>query len=478
MKIKVLLILIKLIAFASCFTSNEFEIPELEIEGIHMDPNKLITIGALQNLLIQEINNNGNDILSFDDQNPDNDKYISGYVISNDEAGNYYKELIIQNDTIYPNAGVKVLIDVSPLYTSFEVGRKLYIKLDGLAVGIDQGVLSLGMRDGNSVSHIASSVLNEFVLRDSKVAGIRPLDLDISGLGESFTNLFISIDNVQFHRYEVSIENPKTFAAEPTDQYSGERTLESCIDRSQIKLSTSSFADFKAMLLPSGRGVINAILSYDFFGEKFNLVINSPLDINFDNSDRCDPLEIACGISAMEGHLLVFSEFFETQQPGTPINGFGWTNYIEEGSQYWEAYVEEGANASLGISARVGSYNSGDESSICWLISPLINFQSYDGETLKFKTSNSFSDGSMLEIMFSQDWDGNPETITISSWALLSDAYIVNDDDYFGDWVTSGVIDLSCITGDGYIAWRYVGSGNPAYDGTYELDNIELYTDL
>lgn len=476
MKIKTFLVLFKLVVLTSCFTPDEFEIPDLEIEVIHMDPNRLISIGALHNLLIQEINNNGNDILSFDHANPDSDKYISGYVITDDEAGNFFKELIIQNDTINPNNGVKVLLDLNPIYTTFEFGRKVYIKLEGLSVGVDQGVLSLGMRDRNNVSRISASELSEYILRDSKVAEIIPLEVDISELGENFTNLFISINDVQFHRYEINGEKPKTFASEPTDQYSGIRILESCLDRSQIELRTSTFADFRSLHLPSERGVIQGVLLYDFFGEKLNFMVNNPLDIHFDDPNRCDPLEISCGVLGDEGSLIVFSEFFESQQPGNPIAGLGWTNYIEAGSQYWEAYYEEGANASIGISARIGSYNSGDESSISWLITPLINFQSHDGETLKFKTSNSFSDGSIMELMFSDDWNGDPEFITTSNWNLLSDAYIVNDDDYFGDWLTSGIVDLSCIVENGYLAWRYIGSGNPENDGTYELDDIELYS--
>ncbi|EMY82514.1 hypothetical protein pgond44_00280 [Psychroflexus gondwanensis ACAM 44] len=31
---------------------------------------------------------------------------------------------------------------------------------------------------------------------------------------------------------------------------------------------------------------------------------------------------------------------------------------------------------------------------------------------------------------------------------------------------------MSCFEGDGYIAFRYIGSGGEANDGTYELDDI------
>lgn len=50
--------------------------------------------------------------------------------------------------------------------------------------------------------------------------------------------------------------------------------------------------------------------------------------------------------------------------------------------------------------------------------------------TISFKTSNSFSDGSTLILLFSSDWDGNPDTIATSTWDSLPAAYIAQDDDF------------------------------------------------
>ncbi|MBD43740.1 MAG: hypothetical protein CMC65_00615 [Flavobacteriaceae bacterium] len=103
---------------------------------------------------------------------------------------------------------------------------------------------------------------------------------------------------------------------------------------------------------------------------------------------------------------------------------------------------------------------------------PEIDFDAQDGETISFKTSNSFSDGSVLTLLFSSDWDGNSNTITASAWDSLPGAYIVQDDDFYGDWYTSGKISLDCINGKGYIGFKYIGSGKEDFDGTYEIDEI------
>jgi hypothetical protein len=92
--------------------------------------------------------------------------------------------------------------------------------------------------------------------------------------------------------------------------------------------------------------------------------------------------------------------------------------------------------------------------------------------TLEFKTSNSFSDASILEVLYSVNWDGTEEGIATAEWGIVSDAEIVADGQFFGDWVSSGLVDMSCFEGSGHIAFRYTGSGDQIEDGTYELDDI------
>src|SRR5690606_21808649 len=123
----------------SCVKKDDFDVPNTEIVSPNIDPNNVIAISTLRGLLLQEQTNTGNPdaVLTFEETN----KYINGYVISSDEGGNFFEEMLIQNSPNNPNAGVKILIDVNPLYTIFEIGRKVYVKLDGLTLGINSGVL-------------------------------------------------------------------------------------------------------------------------------------------------------------------------------------------------------------------------------------------------------------------------------------------------------------------------------------------------
>ena len=453
----------------SCVKDDDYDMPNTDSAAPIIN-GTMITINVLNSLLEQEQNVNGNDILSFIESN----LYISGFVISNDEAGNIYEELVLQDLAINPSRGVKVLINVSPLFTTFEFGRKVFVKLDGQSVGYNGGVLSLGFRDGNQVVAIAESLMDQTIIRAIELAEIEPLSINISDFSAAKTNLYLRLNDVQFNRNDALGENRKTFAAEPEDEFDGERNLESCAEGFSVILSTSTFSDFKAIEVPQGRGYLDGILTYNYFGDTFNMVLNSPETIHFNSTDRCDLVEVDCGLAETTGSNVIFSEFFESQEVDESITGNGWTNYIQEGSRDYEAYFSDGGNGnpSLGISASIGSYNSNDDSTIAWLIMPEIDFDVQDGETINFKTSNSFSDGSTLVLLFSSDWDGNPDTIATSTWDSIPAAYIVQDDDFYGDWYPSGNISLDCINGKGYIGFKYTGNGKEDFDGTYELDEI------
>ncbi|MDX1462124.1 MAG: DUF5689 domain-containing protein [Marinirhabdus sp.] len=401
---------------------------------------------------------------------------IEGYVVSSDEAGNFFDELFIQNTYDVkdlgpnnPRMGLRILIDKTDSYQSFAVGRKVYVKLNGLAVTLESGVLSLGLQNVSQIEKIPEQSLSNFVVGGQETEEIIPLRTTVSSLDEDDLNTLVELELMQFTRDEIGF----TYAGEPIDNFDGERTLESCENTGDIRLFTSTFADFKSQLLDPDVGIIKALYTSDFSGSENILVIRNLEDINF-NQERCDPPLVDCGIAAQTGNMTVFSDFFETQEVGEPIAGNGWTNFAEAGSQLWEAYSDTGSNASLGISARIGSFMSGDDQTIGWLISPLLNFDSLSGETFTFKTSNSFADGSELEVFYSQDWNGTVQDITTATWSELSLATIVSDNTFFGDWVPSGIIRLDCIEGSGYIGFRYQGSGDEGFDGTYELDEIEV----
>lgn len=456
-----------ILGVASCVQDDDFTVSPIEVNEPIIE-GTIITVDGVVDVLLQEINDQGDEEVKVTFE--ETGLVMEGYVISSDRAGNFFEELILQDRAENPTAGIRVPIDINPLYVTYEFGRKIYIKLDGLTVGIENGVPTLGVLAGDAVDQIPSFREQEFITRSAEVATIVPLEIAIEDFSDDFINLYLEIDEIQFRRDNFLSGIPLSYAGEPSDEFDGQRLMESCVSGKIATLLTSTFADFKSLEVSNKQGNFTGILTKNFFGDEFVLTINTIAGIDFVN-ERCS---INCGLTDVVGSTNIFSDDFENQTINMPISGNGWMTFQEVGTETWEAYSSVGTNSSLGISARVSPYRSGDESTVTWLITPIIDLDQNDGETLHFKTSNSFADGSNLELLYSDNWDGNLDNILNARWICLSDAYIVQDSDFFGDWFESGIVDLSCLEGTVHLAFRYTGSGNEDFDGTYELDEISI----
>lgn len=461
-----------LLIIVSCVKDDDYSVPDISITEPSIPQEQITTFNAIRSLYEQAVNNGSTTVVIDDDI----DLYIEGYVISSDKSGNFFEELIIQNKTDDsnpdndPRLGFKVDINVSSLSNTYQFGQKVYIKMTGLAIGESNGVITIGKGDAVSVKQIQAAEYKDIVIRSNDIATIEPKISDLADLSEWDKNTLIQLNNMQLNRFEMGA----TFASESIDKFDGLRTLESCDSGISMILQTSTFADFKSLIVPQGKGRVTGIFSRDF-GDDFNvLILNSSADINFDSIERCDPMELTCGLASTIGSGNLLYEDFEPQKNNKPIVIDGWTNYIETGTEAWEGYSSTSSNASLGRSARFQPASSGDDSNIGWLITPAINLDAQDGETLRFKTSNSLADSSFMEVLYSLDWDGTEETITSATWGVLSAAYVVKDTDSFVPWFNSGSVDLSCATGIMHIAFKYTGSGLDTFDGIYELDEISV----
>ncbi|UKM65809.1 DUF5689 domain-containing protein [Flavobacteriaceae bacterium GSB9] len=461
-----------LFLLSSCVNDDDFSTPDISITEPEVPLEQITTFKAIKSVYEQAVNN-GNSTAMIDDET---DLYIEGFVVSSDRSGNFFEELIIQNKTDDsnpdndPRLGFRIDINVGSLSDTYQFGQKIYINMRGLTVGKENGVLTIGKGDGASVKQIQAAEYKEIILRSNEIAEIIPKTVELESLTAWDENTLIKLENMQLNRFEMGA----TFASESFDEFDGFRLLESCDSGIPIMMQTSTFADFKSLIVPQGKGSVIGIYSRDF-GDDFNvLILNSSADITFEDTQRCDPMELSCGMASALGTGNLLYEDFEPQRNNRPIEIEGWANYIEAGTEAWEGYSSSSSNASLGRSARFKSASSGDVSNIGWLITPAIDLDAHQGVTVRFKTSNSLADSSYLEVLYSQDWDGDEATITSATWGVLSDAYVVKDTDSFAEWFNSGTVDLSCATGTIYIAFKYTGSGLDNFDGVYELDEISV----
>lgn len=465
------LVLVVFLIFTTCVNDDDYNIPNLNIDKIYIPEDHITTFKAIVSLL-EQAQNNGDAIAII---NADESLYIEGYVISSDKAGSFFEELIIQNKIDDsnpdedPRLGLKIEINTSNLSDTYEIGRKVYVKMNGLTIGESGGVIVIGKGDGSQVNQIQASEYKDIIIRSTDLVTIKP-KVTALPLSDNDKNTLIQLENMQINRFELG----RTFASEAIDEFDGFRIMESCVSGVSLVLQTSTFSDFKTLVVPEDKGTVTGIYSRDF-GDDFNVfIINSSADINFTEKTRCDPIELDCELVNTVGDSNLFYEDFESQTNNRVVEINGWTNYIEAGSEGWEGYSSTSSNASLGRSARVQSASSGDESNITWLVTPGIDLNTYNNVTLRFKTSNSLADSSFMEVLYSLDWDGTEANIVNATWGVLSNAYVVKDTDSFVPWFNSGTINLSCVTGTMHIAFKYTGSGMDNFDGIYELDEISV----
>lgn len=457
---KIILLLLGLVVFNGCVEDDDFNAPNTSIVEPNIPTNAKVQISAVAGELAQAqggstLNYNSDDDVYTYAYNT-NDIYMEGYVVSSDESGNFFEELIIQDKAENPTIGIKLLIDVNPLFVRYEVGRKVYVKLNGLSVGITNGVLTLGALNGDNVDKISPTEETRVIMRSAEKATLVPMPLAFSAIENSKTNLYVKLEDVQFLKSQVEGSSAMSYASESGDQFDGERTLESC-DGSSVVFSTSTFADFKGLSLPAGRGSMNAILTKNYFGNAFNIVINSPEDVDF-SGNRCDP---------------VFSEDFQSGTDNTNLDLEGWINYAEAGGEVWTEDVYQGNGT-----ARFSAYNTGDSSNIGWLITPGIDMDAQDNEMLTFQMQHAYPDSGHdpIDVLISTDFDGTETGVTSATWTSVgafTKSYIEDSGTWF-TFVNSGNIDLSSYTGTAYIAFRYTGSDTANQNMTIDIDNIKI----
>ncbi|WP_103069102.1 DUF5689 domain-containing protein [Aquimarina sediminis] len=460
---KIFWILIVATTITACSPEDDFKISQIIIDEPRIE-GTTITIDAMLGILGQEQEQEGENAKVFF-KNTNN--FIEGYVISSDKASNFFKELILQDKEINPSAGIRVLIDDNPLFTTYEFGRRIYIKLDGLSLGIENGVPTLGISVGNDIGAIPSFFIDKSVIRSTEIATITPLEVTFEDFTDKLLNIYIKVNNIQFTKNLVQENNTFTFAAETHDKFDGERIVESCITGRNTILSTSTFSKFKGLKLPSRQGSFEGILTKNYLGNAYNIVVNTPKGLIFDNETRCDPIVLECS-KVSNGSQLLFEEDF-TNIKIKDLEKFGWINSNVTGGKLSYKTGSFGENQYLQITG----YRSKESMYEVWLVTPDIDLNSSTHEILNFDLQAGYDNGNILEVFITNNFSGNPTT---TSWEKLDVSIPRGPLNAFGNIIPAGPIGISCLEGVVRIGFRYIG-GDPRATTRYHIDNIKITGD-
>jgi len=367
------------------------------------------------------------------------DLVIEGVVTANDESGNLYKQLFIEDET----GAIEFKIDVAGLYTDFPVGTKIRVNCKDLYMGTEGGVIKLGGIYNEKLGSLPASDFYKKVFVISTGNPVSETEISISQLNNNLIGKVVTLSGVQFADYEMG----KTYAESAATT---NRIVEEVTTGRTIIVRTSNYANFAGVELPRGRGKITAVLTK--YNSDYQLTIRKVGEVNL-IEPRLD---------------YILSQGFQSApvtNPSSPISIDGWKTIAEAGTKVWNA-----SSFSGNVYARMSAYQSNENSNIAWLISPKFNIPSGKDVYLRFETEHSHWANATLEVYISKNFDGtNPGA---AEWTKL-DATIANQSVSQYSWVNSGLINLNAFAGDAYIGFKYTGS--KTLSTTFDVDKVAVY---
>nr|WP_299032494.1 DUF5689 domain-containing protein [uncultured Tenacibaculum sp.] len=251
---------------ASCVDNNDFELPTI-------GPDKQYeNLKSLDEIIAQY---NGDPVEFVEDVT------VYGYVVSDDREGNFFKSIIIQDKPENPTVGLEVRIDDTNLGARYNVGRKIYIKLKGLALSKYFASFQIGVLNGNSTDRIDANDYINFIDRSSEIAEIVPTNLSIGELTDNHINTLVKIEGLQSKEKGLTYADP-----DPDNTFSVNRYFTSCETFESIIMRTSGFATFKSYPIPDKKGSVTAILNK--FRSDYQLFVRDTNDVNFTEEYGCN----------------------------------------------------------------------------------------------------------------------------------------------------------------------------------------------
>jgi hypothetical protein len=381
------------------------------------------------------------------------DNYIiAGKVVGNDESGNLYKKIIIQDAT----AGIEILLNRKNMYTEFKLGQKVFVKCQGLYLGEYNGLIQLGAKYNGSTGQIADVYINNHLFRDS-LPGSVPEAVTITTTPDpKYVSSLVKLENVHF------AQAGEVYATQ--DASATNRDLLDATGK-KIIVRTSQYATFAGLPMPAGVGTVYGILSV--FGSDYQLTIRDTNDVKgFSGTVPPPPtgeyVYPAAGLTA----VAEFTENFDGAVDNTDIAINSWTVKAASGTRNWQ-----GKTFQTEKYAQATSYNSSDDANISWIVSPPVTYNA--NLKLSFKSALAYYVHDGLSVYILTGFDG-----TTGNWSKIN-ATLPTSATANHTWVESGDINLSDYVTSGYSGNIYIGfkySGTKTNTTTFKIDDVKVST--
>ena len=216
------------------------------------------------------------------------DTVIRGIVVADDESGNIYKSIYIQDET----GGVNLAIDQVNMYNIMPVGQEVYVEMKGLFIGdynngyqvgdtVTDPKYGLEMARYNWANEEYRDAEGNYTRKHiypngkpdlSKVPAPRIVESSNAITSDMYCSL-VTLKNIRFTDPKVATG----LLPWSTKEQTVNRTAEFA-DGSTIVVRTSGYSNFYADFIPTGVGSITGILS--IFGSTKQFYIRDRNDIH------------------------------------------------------------------------------------------------------------------------------------------------------------------------------------------------------
>lgn len=391
--------------------------------------------------------------------------YIEAYVTSSDEGGNFYKSISMMS--LDGLKGFSMPVDNYNLYTEFEPGRKVTIKLDSNRYFNKQhGSTVIGSSYEGGVGRILGVEYKDVILRSCDNVNENDIVKDLSiaaAKNDQYLNMLIEFDAVQFTDASLG----KTYYDASLNSFGGATNHEITDEfGNKVIVRVSEYATFASNAVPSFNGKIRGVMTK--YNSDYQFMIRTLNDVNLTDPRLEIDLYPPIGGSAIVYDATLnepFTSYTTTNQQVFPK----YINDAAVGSRYWQRKVFSG-NTYIQMS----SFGGTPEANRSLFLVP-VNMTA--ANTLSFATNAGFHNGNVLKVYYTTDYVPGSQ-ITSATLIDITSSFTISPglpSGYPASFTPSGVYNIPAgVTGNGFFVFEYVGNGSGGPTTTMQIDNIVI----
>ena len=391
--------------------------------------------------------------------------YIEAYVTSSDEGGNFYKSISMMS--LDGLQGFSMPVDNYNLYTEFEPGRKVTIKLDkNRYFNKQHGSTVLGSSYNGGVGRISGVEYKDVILRSCDNVNEDDIVKNISiatAKNDQYLNMLIEFDAVQFTDASLG----KKYYDASLNSLGGATNHEISDEfGNKVILRVSEFATFASNAVPSLNGKIRGVMTK--YNSDYQFMIRTLNDVNLTNARLDIDLYPPIGGSAIVYDATLnepFTSYTTSNQQVFPK----YINDASVGSRYWQVKTFSGNKY-----IQMSSFGGTPEANRSLFIVPV---DMTAASTMSFKTKDGFNNGNVLKVYYSTNYVPGTQITNATLVDITSNFTIASGttSGYAANFTNSGTYNIPAgLTGNGFFIFEYVGNGSGGPTTTMQIDDIVI----